>query len=59
MSIFTCTCILFHPGTCSLVPRLLWKGRVEPGTHCLHMRKNLWKKVGKCICKRPYSRGKE
>ena len=29
---------------CSLVPRLL-RGKVEPGTHCLCMCKNLWKRV--------------
>ena len=38
-----------HPCISSLVPRLIVWGKVEPGTHCLHMRKNLRKRVSKRI----------
>ena len=33
----------------SLVPRLIAWGKVEPGTHCSRMRKNLRKRVSKRI----------
>ena len=33
--------------------------KVWPGTHCLRMRKDIWKTVRKCICKQTQSHGHE